>query len=87
MDEHQPVHLDDCEVKKAKRGNSMNILFKSATSILKSPKKFDIDKFNYQEDMTLDALDSKDFYANSVSKSIIPKSSYLHQSKVLKLKL
>ena len=46
MDEHQPVHLDDCEVKKAKRGNSMNILL----------------KFNYQEDITLNALDSKDLY-------------------------
>ena len=46
MDNQQPVYLEDCEIKKAKRGNSMEILLKSSTTIHKSPKKFDTTVFN-----------------------------------------
>ena len=62
MDNQQPVYLEDCEIKKAKRGNSMEILLKSSTTIHKSPKKFDTTVFNFQEDLTLDFLESKDVY-------------------------
>ena len=48
MDNQQPVYLEDCEIKKAKRGNSMEILLKSSTTIHKSPKKFDTTVFNFQ---------------------------------------
>ena len=40
----------------------MEILLKSSTTIHKSPKKFDTTVFNFQEDLTLDFLESKDVY-------------------------
>ena len=62
MDNQQPIYLEDCEIKKAKRGNSMEILLKSSTTIHKSPKKSDTTVFNFQEYLALDSLESKDVY-------------------------
>lgn len=63
MDQKKAVHLDDCEVKKSKRGNSMEIMLKSNTSILQSPKKFDSVHFNKQDEVIpLDLLQSKSLF-------------------------
>ena len=44
LDMNNAVILDDCQVKRAKRGNDMEILLKRNTAICCSPKKFKIEK-------------------------------------------
>lgn len=59
--EKQPVHFDDVEVAKARRGSKMEVVIKSSTTIGKSPKKYEENIFAEEVD-TINQLDSKDTY-------------------------
>lgn len=37
-----PIHIDNCEVKSGRRGERLEVLFKSSTAINASPKKFNV---------------------------------------------
>ena len=63
MDDMKPVHLDDCEIKKVRRGNTMEILVKSTTNIVQSPKKFNPHFLDSVDQVTpLNLLQSKEVY-------------------------
>lgn len=63
MESKEPVHLNNCEIKKDGGGKSNEIILRSTTSINKSLKKFDLDKFDFNYDITtLDSLQSKNKY-------------------------
>ena len=53
--EKQPVHFDDIEVAKARRGSKMEVIVKSSTGIIQSPKKYDQEVFA-EEVNTIDQL-------------------------------
>ena len=48
----QPVHFDDVEVAKARRGSKMEVVIKSSTTIGKSPKKYEETVFAEEIDTT-----------------------------------
>ena len=50
MDKREPVQLTDCQVKPARRGTDMEIMFKGTTKLKPSPKKFDISTFHFGDE-------------------------------------
>lgn len=62
-EEKQPVHFDDIEIMKARRGDKMEFLVKSSTNISKSPKKFDPESFlNESDTCNINQLDKRQPY-------------------------
>ena len=63
MEKKQPVKIDDCEVRQARRGQMMEIVLKGCTKIVMSPKKFDFANILVDEDITpLSNIESKGVY-------------------------
>ena len=63
MKNKQAVKIDDCEVRHARRGQSMEILLKGSTKISMSPRKFEFSNILIQEEITpLSDLESKGVY-------------------------
>ena len=63
MEKKQPVKIDDCEVRQARRGQMMEIVLKGSTKIVMSPKKFDFANILVDEDITpLSNIESKGVY-------------------------
>ena len=50
MDNKKAIHLNDCEVKQARRGPKMEIMLKGSTTIISSPKKFHLENIDFQEE-------------------------------------
>lgn len=50
MNKKEPVQLTDCQIKPARRGSDMEIMFKGTTKLHPSPKKFDISTFHFGGD-------------------------------------
>ena len=47
MNKKEPVQLTDCQIKPARHGNDMEIMFKGTTKLHPSPKKFDTSTFHF----------------------------------------
>ena len=66
MSSKQPLSLEDCEIKPARRGSKMEIMLKGTTKLNKSPKKIKISTLEYDIDspttITLDQLKSTNAY-------------------------
>ena len=63
MEKKQPVKIDDCEVRQARRGQMMEIVLKGCTKIVMSPKKIDFANILVDEDITpLSNIESKGVY-------------------------
>ena len=50
MNKREPVQLTDCQIKPARRGNDMEIMFKGTTKLQPPPKKFDISTFYFSDE-------------------------------------
>ena len=50
MTTKQPIKLEDCEVKQARRGTKMEVMLKGSTKIADSPKKFNIPSADFEDD-------------------------------------
>ena len=62
-DEKKPVHFDDIQVTKARRGDKMEFLVKSSTEINESPKMFNQESFLEESNScTIDQLDERQPY-------------------------
>ena len=61
MERKQAVVLDDCQIKKAKRGSNMDVILKRTTAICPSPKKFKVD-LKEDEVTLLEELQNKEEY-------------------------
>ena len=48
MSKRQPVRLNDCEMKHARRGEQMEVLLKGSTSISQSPKKIKVNSVDFE---------------------------------------
>lgn len=69
MESKEPIHIDDCQIKCAKRGNKLEILLKNATKIKKSPKKFNTTNMASENDeILLIELDAKNEYDKITTK-------------------
>ena len=63
MEKKQPIQLNDCEARPARRGQKMEILLKGSTKISVSPKKFDFSNIFIEEEVTpLIQIESKSIY-------------------------
>ena len=66
LDSKESVELEDCEIKKPRRGENLEVLLKSATKIDKSCKQFNIPDVEFQDrpipDILLEALEEIDVY-------------------------
>ena len=60
MDKQQPIQLDDCEIKKARRGPRMEIMLKGSTAITSSPQTESVHL--EEEPILLKELESKEDY-------------------------
>ena len=61
MDKKVPIRLDDCEIKRAKRGSKLEIVLKGSTTITQSPKKFKVDCTEFDEKIPVNLKDLADF--------------------------
>ena len=69
MENKQPIHIDDCQIKSAQRGNRLDILLKSSSKIMKSPKKIDTTNMRSEnEEICLDELDARNEYDKITTK-------------------
>lgn len=85
MDTKETLQLTDCEVKQARRGNSMEILLKGNTEIKESPKKFKLSKLDLDDEtpsnIKLADLDSRSVYDRvSVTVKVLKCSDPVHVS-------
>ncbi len=62
MDKSKPIVFDDCQIRKAKRGNNMEIMLKRSTSIGPSPKKLKVDAMCQDMPISLSELNTKNEY-------------------------
>ena len=69
MDKQQPIQLDDCEIKKARRGPRMEIMLKGSTAITSSPQTESVHL--EEEPILLKELESKEDY-EKVSPTTVP---------------
>ena len=46
----KPVQLTDCQIKPARRGTDMEIMFKATTKLKPSPMKFDVSTFHFGDE-------------------------------------
>lgn len=69
MERKQPIHIDDCQIKEAKRGKKLEILLKNSTKITTSPKKIDTTNMTSSSDLIpLIDIDSKEEYEKVTTK-------------------
>jgi len=61
MERKQAVVLNDCQIKKAKRGSNMEVILKRTNAIGPSPKKFKVD-LKEDEVTLLEELQNKEEY-------------------------
>ena len=54
--------MDDCQIKKAKRGSNMELVLKRTTAICSSPKKFKVELKGEDETILLEELKKKEEY-------------------------
>lgn len=63
LSQKKPIEIKNCEVKPYRRGDKMEILLKSDSVILESPKEISIPDVDFEDDLpaeiTLDALPRK----------------------------
>lgn len=50
MKQQDGKQLQDCEIKQARRGETMEIMLKGSTQVLKSPNKFDVSSLDFEDD-------------------------------------
>ena len=66
MDKKEAIQLSDCEIKKARRGEKMEVVLKGSTTISGSPKKIQVSSVDFEDDkpvvLTLQELQSTDEY-------------------------
>ena len=66
MTQNQPIKIENCEVKRAQRGNKMEVMLKGNTKIGDSPKKFAVSSLQYKDDtpttITLSNLETTNVY-------------------------
>ena len=60
MEREQAVVLDDCQIKKAKRGSNMELVLKRTSAICYSPKKFKVELKGEDETILLEELKKKE---------------------------
>ena len=67
MAKKQPIELTDCEVKRARRGDQMELLLKTTTAIHGSPKKIEVLSADFEDDkprvIMLEGLQAIDTYS------------------------
>ena len=67
MVQKQPIQLTDCEVKRARRGDQMELLLKTNTAICGSPKKIEVLSADFKDNksrvITLEGLQVIDIYS------------------------
>ena len=56
LENREPIQLTDCEVKKARRGEDMEVLLKSSTKITKSKRIFNIPEAEFKDNEVKDVL-------------------------------
>lgn len=60
MEKKQAVVLDDCEVRRSRRGKKMDSVLKGSTKVTESRKKFDFSNIIFEEEVTrLSDLETK----------------------------
>ena len=66
MTQNQPIKIENCEIKRAQRGNKSEVMLKGNTKIGDSPKKFAVSSLQYKDDtpttITLSNLESTNVY-------------------------